>query len=191
MSRYLRWGGFALALLVLVLSVTNASWLAPYPISAPKLIAHRALAPQYDRSPIADDAAARDPCRYMRIEQPYHRYIENTQESVLRAQKLGAWFVAVDTVPTKDDEVVLFPDQSLTCRTNGPGMVKDTALERLQSLDIGHGYRVGGAEDSDEDGAEDGGGNPSVSRAIYRRDAHARKRAARAAPARKADGASG
>ncbi|MHA7820522.1 MAG: glycerophosphodiester phosphodiesterase family protein [Erythrobacter sp.] len=141
MKRFLKWGGTGLALLILVLSVTNASWLAPDPVGSPKLIAHRGIAQDFDRAGVG-----RDTCTATRIEQPFHKYLENTREGVLRADKLGAAMVEVDVAPTADGEVVLFHDWTLDCRTDGSGPVREASLEELQALDIGYGYTADGGE---------------------------------------------
>ncbi|MCK0129844.1 glycerophosphodiester phosphodiesterase family protein [Erythrobacter sp. F6033] len=135
MKKYALWGGMAFALAVLILSVTNASWLAPDPKGAPKLIAHRGLYQIYDKTGVG-----RDTCTADRIYAPYHGYLENTVPSIKRAQKLGAWLVEVDIAPTKDDELVVWHDWTLDCRTDGTGNVRDATLEELKALDIGYGY---------------------------------------------------
>lgn len=139
MKVWLRRAGFLLALLILVGTFLNASWLAPDPVGAPKIIAHRGLYQLYDKTDVG-----RDTCTADRIEQPYHFYIENTVESVRRALKLGAWMVEVDIAPTADDRVVVFHDWTLDCRTAGSGPVRDATLEELKALDIGHGYTADG-----------------------------------------------
>lgn len=141
MKKYLKRGGLAFALALLVFSLVNASWLAPDPVGAPKLIAHRGLYQMYDKAGVG-----RDTCTADRIFEPYHPYLENTVESVLRAQKLGAWLVEVDIAPTKDNELVVFHDWTLDCRTEGTGEVRDATLAELKALDIGHGYTADGGK---------------------------------------------
>ncbi|EAQ28424.1 hypothetical protein NAP1_12533 [Erythrobacter sp. NAP1] len=141
MKRVLRWGLLALALAVLILSVTNASWLAPVPVGSPQLIAHRGIAQDFDRAGVE-----RDTCTATRIEEPFHDYLENTRDGVLRADKLGAAFVEVDVAPTADGEVMLFHDWTLDCRTDGSGPVREATAEELRALDIGYGYTADGGE---------------------------------------------
>lgn len=124
-----------LALILLALTFLNASWLAPDPEGAPKLIAHRGLAQDFDRTGIT-----RDTCTASRVEQPFHDYLENTVRGVLRADRLGAAMVEVDIAPTADGELVLFHDWTLDCRTDGEGEVRDATLDELKALDIGYGY---------------------------------------------------
>ena len=141
MKKYALWGGMAFAVLILILSVTNASWLAPQPKGAPKLIAHRGIAQLYDH-----EGVGRDTCTATRIEAPNHGYLENTIAGIKRAQKLGAWMVEVDIAPTKDDEIVVFHDWTLDCRTDGTGEVREATLAELKALDIGYGYTADGGE---------------------------------------------
>ncbi|MBX7541447.1 glycerophosphodiester phosphodiesterase family protein [Qipengyuania sphaerica] len=141
MKRTFKWAGLAFAVALLALSLINASWLAPEPVGAPKLIAHRGLYQMYDRTGLG-----RDTCTADRIYEPYHPYLENTVESVLRAQKLGAWLVEIDIAPTKDGELVVFHDWTLDCRTEGEGDVRDATLAELKDLDIGHGYTADGGK---------------------------------------------
>lgn len=135
MKKYVLWIGMAFALTILTLSVTNASWLAPYPAGAPKQIAHRAMAPQVD-------AAWEDECLAAGIETPYHRHIANTRESVLRADRMGAWLVEVDAQLTKDGEVVLLTEADLSCATDGTGPVGEATLDQIAALDAGYGYQI-------------------------------------------------
>lgn len=139
MTKYLRWGTIGLAALVLILSVTNASWLAPNPAGAPKIIAHRGIAQGFDRAGVGSNT-----CTAAQIEQPFHAYLENTRDGILRAQKLGAWMVEVDVAPTADGEAALFHDWTLDCRTDGSGPVRDATMDELRALDIGYGYTADG-----------------------------------------------
>ncbi|MBV7258480.1 glycerophosphodiester phosphodiesterase family protein [Erythrobacter crassostreae] len=135
MKKYIKWVGMAFALAILVLSVTNASWLAPYPAGAPKQIANRAMAPQVRE-------AWEESCLATRIEAPYHRHIANTRDSVLRADRMGAWLVEVDAQLTVDGEIVLLTEDNLDCATNGAGSIKDATLEEIAALDAGYGYQI-------------------------------------------------
>lgn len=141
MKKVASWVGFVLALAFLALTITNASWLAPYPAGAPKLIDHRGFYQLYDKAGVG-----RDTCTADRIYEPYHRYLENTVDSVLRSQKMGAWMVEVDVAPTRDGELVVWHDWTLDCRTDGSGNVRDATLEELKALDIGYGYTADGGK---------------------------------------------
>lgn len=71
--------GLVLALGLLVLSVINASWLAPTPQGNVKLVAHRGVYQAYNQTNLG-----RDDCTAIRIEQPVHGFLENTVNQLLR-----------------------------------------------------------------------------------------------------------
>ena len=141
MKKYLRYGGFFLAVAFFVLTLTNASWIAAEPKGAVKLVAHRGLAQEFPR-----EGVGRDTCTATRIEDPYHPYLENTVAGALRAFKLGTQMVEVDIAPTADGEIVLFHDWTLDCRTDGTGPVREKTLDELKALDIGFGYTADGGK---------------------------------------------
>jgi len=152
----LRWVAMGFALAFLILTFVNASWLAPDPKGAPKIIAHRGVYQMYDRAGLE-----RDTCTADRIYKPYHRYLENTVPSVLRAQKLGAWMVEIDIAPTKDGELVVWHDWTLDCRTEGNGPVREATLAELKALDIGYGYTADGGKNHPFRGGEFLGAMPT------------------------------
>ncbi|RIV86615.1 glycerophosphodiester phosphodiesterase family protein [Aurantiacibacter zhengii] len=135
MKRWLGRGALLAAIAFLVLTMINASWLAPDPIGGPKLIAHRGVAQIYYASGVG-----RDTCTATRIEEPVHDYLENTARSMLKAQQIGAQMVEIDIAPTADGEIAVFHDWMLDCRTNGSGEVREATLDELRALDIGYGY---------------------------------------------------
>jgi len=140
-KRWLKTLGMAGAVLFLVLTVVNASWLAPEPKGAAKIIAHRGISQQYDKTGLG-----RDDCTATRIEQPVHDYLENTTRSIARTAKLGATLVEVDIAPTSDGEMAVFHDWTVDCRTQASGDTRDFALEELKALDAGYGYTADGGE---------------------------------------------
>ena len=79
-------------------------------------------------------------CEATHIYAPTHKYIENTIESIGAAFEMGATIVEIDIRRTSDNELVIFHDDALECRTDGEGRVSDHPLAYLQSLDIGYGY---------------------------------------------------
>jgi glycerophosphoryl diester phosphodiesterase len=79
-------------------------------------------------------------CEAQHIHEPSHEYIENTLESIRAAFDMGATIVEIDIRRTSDNQLVVFHDWMLECRTNGEGDVSDHALEYLKTLDIGYGY---------------------------------------------------
>ncbi len=134
--------GMVLAVLFLVLTVVNASWLAPTPQGSPKLIAHRGVAQVYDQ-----EGVGRDTCTADRIEEPVHPYIENTVPSMRETfHNVGAQMIEIDIAPTADGEIAVFHDWTLDCRTDGTGNVRDATMEELQALDAGYGYTSDGGQ---------------------------------------------
>ena len=123
--------GTALAAAFLGLTLLNASWLAPEPKGAVKLVAEAGL----QQLP-ADEGD----CPAAQIEPPFHRYLPNTAAGIERAHRLGAPMVAVDVATASDGAVVLFGDAALDCRTDGSGQVRGKTLAELKALDAGHGY---------------------------------------------------
>jgi glycerophosphoryl diester phosphodiesterase len=128
-----------LAVAFLVLTVINASWLAPTPKGHVKLIAHRGVYQAFDHRGLAKDT-----CTATRIEPPYHRYLENTLPSLRMARALGAAMVELDFAPTKDGRLVVFHDWTLDCRTDGHGNTRDHTLAEIKALDAGFGYTADG-----------------------------------------------
>ena len=133
------------ALLIAGLSLLNASWLAPTPKGQPKLVAHRGVYHQYDKTA----AFGRDTCTARFIRAPEHDVFENTIKSVTMAAGLAGKvqdLVEVDVAPTKDGRMVLFHDWTVDCRTDGKGETRDLTLAQLQALDIGYGYSADGGK---------------------------------------------
>ena len=151
MGLVLRAFGLGLAIAFLALTVINASWLASEPKGSVKLVAQRGLNQLYNpAAPGAKGAesaeGASSPCTAGLIEQPYHPYLENTADSAARAQKLGAAMIKVDVALTQDEQIVVFRNEDLACRTNGKGAISDATLEELKTLDIGYGYSADGGK---------------------------------------------
>lgn len=141
MKFWLSWIAFGLAVVILLLTMVNASWLADAPRGGIKLIAHRGVAQQFDRSGVG-----RDTCTASRIEPPVHDYLENTVRSMDAARRMGADLVEIDIAPTADGKIALFHDWALECRTDGQGEVRVATMDQLKSLDPGHGYTADGGK---------------------------------------------
>ncbi|GMN02391.1 glycerophosphodiester phosphodiesterase family protein [Erythrobacter sp. MTPC3] len=141
MKKFALWAGMAFAVLFLVLTILNASWLAPNPAGAPKQIAHRALAPELK-------PGVHETCPLATIEEPYNRYLPNTRDSVLRADRMGGWLIEIDAQVSADGVAVLHSQNALGCLTDGEGLVSETVLEDLQTLDAGHNYTVAGTQEA-------------------------------------------
>jgi glycerophosphoryl diester phosphodiesterase len=137
----------ALVLLIigcLALSLFGLSRLAPAPPKPAsfEIIAHRGVHQDYEGSVkgVRTDKAYLSECTASRIYKPTHPYLENTVESIQAAFDYGATMVEIDIRPTKDDQLVVFHDWMLECRTNGKGKVRDHTVSYLKTLDIGYGY---------------------------------------------------
>ena len=126
------------AVVFLVLTFINASWLAPAPRGAIKLIAHRGV--------MQLPGSAGQGCSAARIELPHHDFIENTVPAIDEARRNGARMIALDVVPTDDGRIALFQDAGLDCRTNGTGPVRGASLAQLKALDAGYGYSADGGK---------------------------------------------
>ncbi|HEX9953659.1 MAG TPA: glycerophosphodiester phosphodiesterase family protein [Allosphingosinicella sp.] len=130
--------GLGIAGAAIALSLINASWIAPDPKGPLVLVARRGVGS-------AILGADEKDCSATRIAPPGENlYIENSLPSIYRAMRLGAGAVEVDVRRTRDNQVVLFRDSTLECRTNGRGAVADQTLEQLKTLDIGFGYTADG-----------------------------------------------
>ena len=152
MKRWLKRIGFALAVVLLLLTILNASWIAGKPLGGIKLIAHRGVAQQFSRAGVE-----RDSCTATRIEQPVHDYLENTIRSVQAARKMGADMVEIDVAPTADGKRAVFHDWTVDCRTEAKGNVRDKTMAELKQLDPGHGYTADGGKTFPLRGRQKGG----------------------------------
>ncbi|NJM50868.1 MAG: glycerophosphodiester phosphodiesterase [Sphingomonadales bacterium] len=135
-SKGKKWGLAIAAIVLIALTLINASWLAPMPKGKAQLMAHRGVYHQYDKRA----ATGRDTCTAQYIFPPKHEIFENTLPSIREAFASGAAMVEVDVAPTKDGKMVLFHDWTVDCRTNGKGETRDLTLAELKALDIGYGY---------------------------------------------------
>ncbi|MEJ6010083.1 glycerophosphodiester phosphodiesterase family protein [Novosphingobium aquae] len=133
--------GMVLALLLLILSFVNASWLAPIPRGTVKLVAHRGTSQQFSHKGLDNQT-----CTATRIEPPVHDYLENTLPSLTSAVALGAQAVEVDIALTTDGRLALFHDWTLDCRTDGKGEVRSKTMAELKALDPGYGYTADGGK---------------------------------------------
>jgi glycerophosphoryl diester phosphodiesterase len=111
-----------------------------------EIIAHRGVHQDYASSSkgIRWNNSYLTECTASRIYRPTHDYLENTVESIQAAFDYGATMVEIDIRPTRDNQLVVFHDWMLECRTNGRGNVKDHTVDYLKTLDIGYGYTCDG-----------------------------------------------
>jgi glycerophosphoryl diester phosphodiesterase len=142
MKRWLKRIAFALALVLLVLTILNASWIAGKPQGGIRLIAHRGVYQLFDHEGIDRYSS----CTATRIEQPVHDYLENTIRSVQAARRMGADMVEIDVAPTADGQMAVFHDWTIDCRTEGKGNVRDKTMAELKQLDPGYGYTADGGK---------------------------------------------
>ncbi|WP_114954737.1 glycerophosphodiester phosphodiesterase family protein [Sphingosinicella terrae] len=119
------------------LSLVNASWIAPAPEGRLTLVAHRGIAQPLER-PHAPGCSAR------RVADFGHNYIENTLFSMQGAIAHGARGFLLDVRTSADGHAVIFRDETLECRTDGVGRVRDRILPYLKTLDVGFGYSSDG-----------------------------------------------
>ncbi len=133
-----RYALIAAALVIVILSLINASWLAPRPEGQLTLIAHRGSG-----LPIAADAPANCNARHVKPGQ-HGNLIENSAGAMTKAVSDGAGGLKLDVQATQDGQAVIFRDRTLECRTNGTGAVASRDLAYLRTLDIGHGYSQDG-----------------------------------------------
>jgi glycerophosphoryl diester phosphodiesterase len=141
MKDWLRRAAFVVAALLLILTVVNASWLAPRPVGGVKLIAHRGVSQLFDHKGVE-----RGTCTATRIEPPVHDFQENTTRSMQAAARIGADMVEIDIAPTTDGRIAVFHDWTVDCRTESQGETRSKTLTELQALDIGHGYTADGGK---------------------------------------------
>lgn len=79
-------------------------------------------------------------CTAKRINRPTHAHVENTPSSTRAAINAGADWVEIDVRRTRDGHFIVFHDDTLDCRTNGKGLVRDHNLRTIRRLDLGYGY---------------------------------------------------
>ena len=125
--------------LALTLIAVSTPLRAEVPPPYPKLLAHRGVAQQFDRTGMDQHS-----CTASRMLAPTHEFLENTLASIAAAFSYGADQVEIDIHPTTDGEFAVFHDWRLECRTNGEGVTRERPLAYLKSLDIGHGYTADG-----------------------------------------------
>jgi Glycerophosphoryl diester phosphodiesterase len=117
----------------------NSSLLAPALTGTPRILAHRGVHQDFDRTNLTAET-----CTATRILPPVAPEIENTISSMRAAFAAGADIVELDVHPTTDGHFAVFHDWTLDCRTNGTGRTRDHDLAYLKSLDIGYGYTFDG-----------------------------------------------
>ncbi len=69
---------------------------------------------------------------------------ENTLLSMKRAIEIGVDFIETDVRLSRDDEPILFHDDTLERTTGEKGAIRDKSLEELKQIDLGYGFTPDG-----------------------------------------------
>jgi glycerophosphoryl diester phosphodiesterase len=101
-----------------------------------EIVAHRGVHANYHKG-VYDRVTG---CEAQHILPPSHDYIENTLRSIGAAFESGATIVEIDIRKTSDNNLVVFHDFALECRTDGRGLIADHIVDYLKTIDIGYGY---------------------------------------------------
>jgi glycerophosphoryl diester phosphodiesterase len=128
----------SIALVAVLLSLINASWIAPQPPGRLTVVARHGIVQQVSPGEGCD-------ARRLRPD-PDNPYIENTLSSIYKAARLGADAVEVDVQASADGKAVVFRDADLGCRTDGSGPLRARTLAELKRLDVGAGYTGDGGK---------------------------------------------
>ncbi len=120
----------------------HSSWpVAPSPDARIQLLAHRGVHQQFDRTGLTSDT-----CTAAQALPSGHRLFENTLASMRAAFDQGAVVVELDIHPTTDDQLAVFHDWTVDCRTEGHGPIRDFSMDQLRLLDVGYGYTTDGGQ---------------------------------------------
>jgi len=111
------------------------------PSSLFTLIAHRGVHQTFPMDNVKNDT-----CTATIIYPPTHNFLENTIPSIREAFKYGADMVEIDIHPTTDNQLAVFHDWTVDCRTNGRGVTHEQNMQTLKKLDIGYGYTADGGK---------------------------------------------
>jgi glycerophosphoryl diester phosphodiesterase len=134
-----RWGLGIAGVLLGALYLWNASWLAPAQTGETRLIAHRGMHQNFDRTGLTSQS-----CTATMIRPPIVPEIENTIPAMRGAFAAGADLVELDVHPTTDGKFAVFHDWTLDCRTEGTGETRSHDMAYLKTLDVGYGYTPDG-----------------------------------------------
>lgn len=130
-----------LAAIIAAIYLWNASWLAPAQTGETRLIAHRGVHQNFDRTGLTNDS-----CTATMIREPIVSEIENTLPAMEGAFAAGADYVELDVHPTTDGKFAVFHDWTLDCRTEGTGETRSHDMAYLKTLDVGYGYTADGGK---------------------------------------------
>ncbi len=147
MRRLSRSARVLLLLLLVPIALLLLTYFAQRPFRAAQpaaeftLIAHRGVHQTYHR-----DGLTNETCTAERIDTPRHEFLENTLPSMRAALAAGAGRVEIDVHRTLDQDLVVFHDWTLDCRTEGAGDTRDHSLAQIKALDAGYGYTADGGK---------------------------------------------
>ncbi|MEM7066411.1 MAG: glycerophosphodiester phosphodiesterase family protein [Cyanobacteria bacterium P01_B01_bin.77] len=113
----------------------------PPPPGSFMLIAHRGVSQTFPLESLENDT-----CTAKIIYPPTHSFLENTLPSMRAAFDYGADMVELDIHPTTDNQLAVFHDWTIDCRTNGNGITHKQSMKLLKQLDIGYGYTADGGQ---------------------------------------------
>lgn len=133
-------GGLAISIIGMLVYLYWPRSLPPKPLLF-TLIAHRGVHQTFPFGNVKNDT-----CTATIIYPPTHNFLENTISSIREAFKYGADMVEIDIHPTTDNQLAVFHDWTIDCRTNGRGITHDQNMETLKNLDIGYGYTADGGK---------------------------------------------
>jgi glycerophosphoryl diester phosphodiesterase len=106
-----------------------------------QLISHRGVHQTFPPENLQNDT-----CTAKIIDPPMHSFLENTIDSISEAFKHGADMVEIDIHPTIDNQLAVFHDWRIDCRTNGRGITHEQSMTSLKKLDLGYGYTADGGK---------------------------------------------
>jgi glycerophosphoryl diester phosphodiesterase len=126
----------AAAAVSVLLSLTNASWIAARPPGRLIVVARHGVTQQFAPGTGCD-------AKRMRAD-PDNVYVENTLPSLYKAARLGADAIEIDVQASADGQAMVFRDTDLGCRTDGAGPLGAKTLAELKRLDVAYGYSADG-----------------------------------------------
>lgn len=141
MTRWMRqFGLFAATVLLLAALMSLINYLQLQTLAAPapgQLLAYKALTQPTNYQHVDNHS-----CTANRLTALAHPFIENTAPAITQAFALGAAKVHLNIQLSADQQLVVFHDRALECRTNGHGLVSKHTLAQLAALDVGYGYQL-------------------------------------------------
>lgn len=104
-------------------------------------LAHRGVHQNFHRENLTNET-----CTAERIYPPTHSYLENTLPSIQAAFEAGASVVEIDVHATTDNDLAVWHDWTVDCRTQAKGETRSYSMDALRQLDAGYGYTADGGK---------------------------------------------